>query len=212
MATYHVDTTLPYLQRRQQLIATRTITFFAAAATAWFFGATDWIRDLGTLAALCGASTVFGLRAIRKAMRHSSGAEITITAADVRRTDARGTFTLQRADIASFAEPAGGRGLAVRAMAPARTIVIPADLANYEGCRAELEAMGIPRVSFAAPGRRALSGAGVVVLSSLMLLLARNHTVRLTSGVILGLAMIASALLWPNRQAPAGDGPVAVQD
>ena len=211
MATYHVDTSLPYLQRRQQLVLTRTITFFVAAATAWFFGASDWIRDLGTLAALFGASTAFGLRAIRAAMRHSRGAAITITADDVRRIDGRGTFTIPRADIASFAEPPGGRGLAVRAMAPARTIVVPADLSGYEACRAELEAMGIPRGPFAARGRLALSGAGLSFLSTLMLILAQNHAMRLASGVAVGLGMIATAFLWPARPR-AGDGSVAVPD
>jgi hypothetical protein len=175
------------------------MALFGVAVTAWWLGRTDWITDLGTLAALLGAATMFGLRSVRVAMEHARSAEITITADEIRRRDETGECVLHRDDIASFAEPPRGRGLIVRAKPPKRGVIIPADLAGYADCRSELEAMGLRREPFSVRGRWALSGAGVAFLSVLLLMLARSHSVRLASGLMLGVALIASAVLWPNR-------------
>jgi hypothetical protein len=50
-----------------------------------------------------------------------------------------------------------------------------------------------------------MSGAGLSFLSTLMLILAQNHAMRLVSGVAVGLGMIATAFLWPGVRAPATD-------
>jgi hypothetical protein len=173
------------------------------AGAGFIWARVDWLLDVSKVASLLGLASAYGLWTVQRTLSRRALIVVDVSATSVRQVDTRGRErVLRRDEIASISDLSHGAGLAVRAVNPRKSLLIPPDLEDFDACRGELLSMGIPLMPTDRNRVRKVWAMGVVFWSFGSLLLVKSPAAEIACGVLCGgtlLALWAAGWLNPSN-------------